>query len=809
MSTIPAILVAALAAVSAAPNLSAPRDQRPQNQTTRPTSASVDAGRPRVLLRPSDLPRLKARCGVERFDPAAQDPADPVTFASHTADFHRLLQWVDAHIDLAMEDGGLYLPAFAHLMTGAPGRPDKYTRCIERELARRQPYAVDFDDVIAALDWCWDALEPQTRRQAAAELARAMEPLTANDSPLEHYLFHPRLCHVAAALALRDEFSDGSVERRRIEQTLRAAATYFESTLPQYVSQLHGRAPATTLQSDFEADVVFAAELWHAASGEPYWPRIAPAMRDACDACFWTDTTYPGHFGALMHDFGTRAATVPGEAHSALARGVADVLARRTSSPIAAWYAQLSRAVTADDSAAAMNGLMLRIIHDVPDQPVADRTEAPLARNLGDGWVLMRSDWRPGATVIAFDAGQPIWLSRQHYDAGQFQILRKGRLALDSGDDVRLEAVPARRGAQGIGRKTGEFDLYAQATIAHNCMVICDPRDRLRWRGQDWPAVGNQRLMDGDWKQVSEPIESSQRQTGRLLAFETNAHYSYAAADLAKAYAVRTVLLYDRHLLFVGGRYLFVVDRLVTEKSDVGRTWMLHLPSRPLVNETNLDPEMRRLGTANDAGAWVYPQYKGWLSADGGQGRLYVRTLLPDARRWTLIGGPQKVEQVTAGQHRGRSYVGGGHDTFEYWLTPFSVSGGMNAWFRLGQPVDLGPAFGVGAGWGRLEVEPVDAAAESVMVHLLVPQDRDAPPPPEPEIRVDRGTGGSGEAGAAALADVALTVSLPGRDVTYEVTLTPRGPEPGRVRVVEGQRVIFDRLLSRTVQENAAVPVRK
>ncbi|NUQ47529.1 MAG: hypothetical protein HUU22_16030, partial [Phycisphaerae bacterium] len=69
--------------------------------------------------------------------------------------------------------------------------------------------------------------------------------------------------------------------------------------------------------------------------------------------------------------------------------------------------------------------------------------------------------------------------------------------------------------------------------------------------------------------------------------------------------------------------------------------------------------------------------------------------------------------------------------------------------------------------------------------------------------------GGGGEAGAAATGDAALTVRLPGRDVTYEVTLTPRGPEPGRVRVLEGQRVVFDRLLSRSVQENAAVPVRK
>src|SRR5205085_2616536 len=118
--------------------------------------------------------------------------------------------------------------------------------------------------------------------------------------------------------------------------------------------------------------------------------------------------------------------------------------------------------------------------------------------------------------------------ARQHYDAGQFQVIHKSRLALDSGDDVKLEATPARGGRQGLGQFEGEgaFDDYAVATIAHNCLLLVDPRDRLRRDGRNWDAAGNQRPIEGDWRALGEPLESSERQTGRLLAFETNEHYS-------------------------------------------------------------------------------------------------------------------------------------------------------------------------------------------------------------------------------------------------------------------------------------------
>ena len=82
-----------------------------------------------------------------------------------------------------------------------------------------------------------------------------------------------------------------------------------------------------------------------------------------------------------------------------------------------------------------------RLLYGPLDQAEAARRACPLGRHFGGGWVAMRSGWDRGDTVVLFDAGQPFWRARQHFDAGQFQIYRKQRLAIDSGDEAP-EAPP-------------------------------------------------------------------------------------------------------------------------------------------------------------------------------------------------------------------------------------------------------------------------------------------------------------------------------------------------------------------------------
>jgi len=745
---------------------------------------AFDRQRPRLLLAPADLPRLRLRCGTAAPE-AGKGPDERLGI--HAERYRELRNWAQRNSDLPTEDGALYVPAFLHLMQDDPNRPDEFSQIVERALIRRA-FVVDFDDAVAALDWCWEALPPEVRHNTAARLLEGLQPLRAEDSPLEHFIFHPKLCHLAAAIVLRGEFAHGSPEAQRIELVIAAATRYFRDTLPPFIRTTHGLAPVPCLTGDFEADLLFALELWDRFNNGTVWPEYAEILRGACDGYYWNDTSWRNFNGAPVHDQGSRSPTRPGEGRSALAAAAPLVLAHRTGSALAAWYASIDAGDAGTEDVRRLNRRWLRILHESAPQERRDLPDPPLARNLHDGWVLMRSAWRPGATVIAFDAGQPLLHNRQHADAGQFQITRRGRLALDSGDDVLLEAVAPRGGRQGVGEKGGDFEQFSAATVAHNCLLLFDPRDRLRVLSERRPALGGQRVVPGDWK-PGDPADTARRQTGRLLAFETHEHFSYAAADLAKAYETKALLLYDRHLIFIGGRFLLVLDRVLTERADVAPTWLLQLPSRPLVGGEPLDLQFRRVGADDRAGIWQYTQFDDWLVADGGEGRLFVRTLLPLHRRWSVVGGPQTVLSVRSGPCFGRSYVGSGPGGYEYRITPASIEGGGgNAWYELGAPTDLGPMFGAGAGWGRLEVEPLEEGTEHTFLHVLVPTDLGVRTPPQFDV--------------TATAD-AIDVETTFDSLTYHVTLTPRGASPGRVVVRDRTQTLCDRQLTKEVQPDA------
>ena len=238
--------------------------------------------------------------------------------------------------------------------------------------------------------------------------------------------------------------------------------------------------------------------------------------------------------------------------------------------------------------------LWARLVYGPWETREAPRRVMPLSRSFGGGWVAMRSGWSPGETVLLFDAGQPFWRSRQHYDAGQFQIYRKGRLAIDAGDDVTFQAITDQGGQTLIGDLPGDWDNYAQATIAHNVVTVVDRKFTQTIYGRDWPALGNQRLIERDYTPVEGDITKTARRTGELTAFETNLFYSYAAADLTPAYPPRIVRAFSRRILFLHAGAVVVLDRVRTVQTDSIKTWHLQLPARPVV-----------LGSAPHARQWT------------------------------------------------------------------------------------------------------------------------------------------------------------------------------------------------------------
>lgn len=742
----------------------------------------------RLMIRPADVARLRDRCGTGVAVPPGGAGLGDV--GARAAEFQQLLTAARRITHGPADFGALYPVAFAHLVGGKPGEPDEFTRYVEQALTTRDNFLFATDDVAAALDWCWGELSPKTRQATAEQLVANLQPLAATDSPFEHALFHQKLCSLAAAIVLRGAWPTHSPEADKVDQAYEAGRAYLNGTLASVIRQTGGLAPTPAERADFEADLVFALELWQ--SIEPTaWNSVREPMSRALDVYLWADTAWPSLRTGIMHDTGSSSPLRPGTGENALAPAVADILARRTTSPVAAYYAR-ANGTQGTPTLRDTQRLWLRILHASAEPRPVQVPRAPLARALGNGWVYMRSDWREGATLLAFDAGQALWGSRQHLDAGQFQIIRRGRLAIDSGDDVLVVATPGQGGQQGLGDQPGSFDLYARSTIAHNCVVVIPPNEAPRRVGRVFVAQGNQRQPAERLTKFDVDVSTSDWAAGRLIAFDTNAFFSFAAADLAKAYGVKNVLVYERAVLFIHDGVVVVMDRVEATSPQAARYWVLHLPEAPRIGGAPLDSAFRRRAERNDAGSWVYPPSESWLSTQSDGGRLFVRTVLPVERRWHLIGGPNKPETIGRGLSRGRAYLGSNARGFEYWMSPAAMNGGLNAWYRLGEPGVLGDAFGLGGGWGRLEVEASAETTSTVFVNLLVPCDvsQNAPPKVEPTVDDEQ---------------FRLRVTLAGRQ--YVVRLALRETASGEVTVDDASgKPIFSRKLSGQVTSPPALP---
>jgi len=737
----------------------APQPKRPPLRLDRPAVWQTN-----YLIRGPDVLRLRRRCGT------SPSGGGELEYGRYVGEYQKLKRLVDRGMTGPYEPGGLYPVAFMHLVAGQPGVADAYTSYIERVLTENKAWVLEFDDVAAALDWCGDALSDAVRTETATQLTDAMQRLRDEDSLFEHILTNPKLCHAAVAVALQGQWQSGSPQAERVAAVIDAAKAYFEKNLLPLVKQLDGTSPTPGIRSDFESDIVLAAEVWQSLDGRA-WSRLREPMRGALDVYLWADTQWPGLRVGVWHDAGTDAPLAPGEGRAGMSAGIAELLAERTGSPVAAYFAnQANRAAGVSSGMREAQRLWMRIVYGQADRPRIDRARAPLARRLGNGWVLMRTDWGPGATLLAFDAGQPFWLPTQHLDAGQFQILHKGRLAIDSGDDVRFEATRLHGGDQHIGTEQGEFDAYAAGTIAHNCIALAELREASLLVGRQWVFLANQRRPDVPRGPVPADISASPRATGRLIAFDTNPDYSFAAADLARAYGVRTALVYERSILTMRGGLIFICDRLVTANPDIKAAWVMHIPTQPTVGGAPLNPQLRRRKEGQKAGSWVYPSGSGWVSTEDGEGRLFARPLLPTNRKLHVIGGPDELLTIPRGPSAGRRYLGSSERGFEYWLSPAMLNGGANAWYRLGNPNTLGPAFGVGGGWGRMEVEALDKGPNRLFITALFACDRTRTEPPDLDVRIDTDK---------------LIVKTTDASREFTITFTPGAAKAGSVEIVD------------------------
>ena len=108
--------------------------------------------------------------------------------------------------------------------------------------------------------------------------------------------------------------------------------------------------------------------------------------------------------------------------------------------------------------------------------------------------VIFRNGWGSNATRIEFDCG-PYLAKHQHMDRGHFTIYHRGHLAIDSGADYTESESP-------------HYINYYRRTVAHNTMLIFDPKEHFFWSENLLEAAndGGQRMDSSRfWNTAAQP----------------------------------------------------------------------------------------------------------------------------------------------------------------------------------------------------------------------------------------------------------------------------------------------------------------
>jgi len=147
--------------------------------------------------------------------------------------------------------------------------------------------------------------------------------------------------------------------------------------------------------------------------------------------------------------------------------------------------------------------------------------------------------------------------------------------------------------------------------VAHNCILIHMPGEKMpRYWGY---------LAPGE-EDLPYPNDGGQQKRGigsKVVAFETNPYYSYAAGDATETYHPDKCRLALRQFVFLPPDFFVIFDRVSSTKPNYKKTWLLHTATKPRITG--------RI-----------------FQADQERGRLFCRTLLPEDARLVPIGGAGK-----------------------------------------------------------------------------------------------------------------------------------------------------------------------
>ena len=224
----------------------------------------------------------------------------------------------------------------------------------------------------------------------------------------------------------------------------------------------------------------------------------------------------------------------------------------------------------------------------------------------GAGYVSARSSWDEDATYFFFKCGDR-FTAHQHLDVGHFLIYRHEELAGDGGHYDSFGS---------------DHDVnYHLRTIAHSTILIHDP-------AETWPNIragkvtGNDGGQTHDWPHhngaVSDPEQWHEQRSlcdiADMLAFEDHGRYLYVAGDATRAYSPEKIDYFTRQIVFIRPDTFVIFDRVKCKRDSFKKTWTLQAMQRPAESPPH-------------------------LVITNGEGRLFVQTILPEARDVRLAAG--------------------------------------------------------------------------------------------------------------------------------------------------------------------------
>ena len=286
---------------------------------------------------------------------------------------------------------------------------------------------------------------------------------------------------------------------------------------------------------------------------------------------------------------------------------------------------------------------------DVNLQPESIST-LPLSRYFGlpFGWMVARTGWDDKAAIAEMKINVYNFNNHQHMDAGAFQIYYRAPLATESGLYSGTDG--------GYGSPHGRN--YFWRTIAHNTLLVYDPREQFSKRG-DFGNDGGQRLPNNRNEPRNLDVllnPENGYKTGEVLAHGfgpsmQTPDYTYMKGDITLAYSSK-VKEAKRSFIFLNLKNeevpaaLIVHDKVISSSPSFKKYWLLHSIEEPLIrgNEVTV------------------------IRTQSGQtGKLVNVCLLPemDNLELTPVGGPGKEFWVFGRNYENESRDKSGESTYE------------------------------------------------------------------------------------------------------------------------------------------------